>query len=1186
MKLIIRYSVQYQLIVIFMITFFSGMAQIDPTDAPIISNDNPLTETASKLSIQLEESDIRVNKVELAANLLTVQNNTDNEVTYYVELSLPDKWKSFGLQRYFIANPGETMVVPLRVLPLSLKGNTQFFIGVNVFEENGDALASNYFYISSYKVVNWDVSVTPGKKNYFKNGENTSSFDLNVVNQGNYPQDIVMHFKGQRNGLKIKNKGGEEIKSLNYDYSLKSLEDTTFSYDIETCGETRNVKMVSMQNHRPNMVNDAKNYVLYVNTSEALSSGKNLQKKSTKIEFTKLANEKKANQFSGPIVPLIVETNFQNITSNNPMMMLNLRGFQIMDDGSNLVYFGQLSFTSNFYSERYINNSTWYGGYFNKDYTAEIGNINGGVMGIQNNGKGAKASYRVIRDHWVGAFYTRRPNFLNNPTSESFGAFYKYLGDGKLTGSAAISQSNDFLRKRNATIFNGTVSYNLAKNHFVSASGAFSNTTFENAQQVLQTKQGFILNANYGGAFVGGKLRTSVNGNYQSPTFGLFYNERKAMNTRARYTFNDKSSLLFNSTINENIYPLNRITNENLVTSFMMFNNLAYNRITKMGSVQPYTYAQSNDIRGKRLNSFGLGTRFNTYILDKNVLWSSNFFGGYNKGFFLTDLPLFFNFGINSILRIKTFSGMVSYTYGSNSPDALLNEISSGLTPSLLRVTGNYQYMFKNRSLVLNNSLNYSYRNQSRNSVFNYIPEIFYFTNTGWRFSLNANLSYAYGKSRSQISALGTETTVLEERVSSNSNLRLGASIRKEFGIPIPFAKQRNFTKTFIAFYDLNGNSIKDKDEPSLENVIVKVANHELITNKEGVARLIYANGGTFAYTIYSLDELNGWFPNVEDSLTIVSQGNEFVPFVKGIKLYGSIVVDRERLSIDAEKALDLTNVKLTATGDDNHHTLTDFKGNFEFYLPNGSYTISINEAILGNQFKLAKNDISVYLSQGIEGVFITFYIIEKKRKVSRKVFGKPLIDPSIEDNTDADKKEMLEDAVLPEDDKKIDLEDTPPVDPLIDSDVNSDEEADADSDNNSIPKDEQDIDSEEIPERTVNPTSLKLPIESLINMDNIDPNKVGYVIDLGSFEKSVPINVLNKLIKMGYAGGQSETGKLRFVSKKYKTELEAEQFRNEAMEAGFGDPPPSILGDYDGIEISAEKAGELYEKGLQQQNQ
>ena len=104
--------------------------------------------------------------------------------------------------------------------------------------------------------------------------------------------------------------------------------------------------------------------------------------------------------------------------------------------------------------------------------------------------------------------------------------------------------------------------------------------------------------------------------------------------------------------------------------------------------------------------------------------------------------------------------------------------------------------------------------------------------------------------------------------------------------------------------------------------------------------------------------------------------------------------------------------------------------------------------------------------------------------------------------------------------------------------------------------------------------------------MDNIDPNKVGYVIDLGSFEKSVPINILNKLIKMGYAGGQSETGKLRFVSKKYKTELEAEQFRNEAMEAGFGNPPPAILGDYDGNEISAEKAGELYEKALQQQNQ
>jgi hypothetical protein len=71
----------------------------------------------------------------------------------------------------------------------------------------------------------------------------------------------------------------------------------------------------------------------------------------------------------------------------------------------------------------------------------------------------------------------------------------------------------------------------------------------------------------------------------------------------------------------------------------------------------------------------------------------------------------------------------------------------------------------------------------------------------------------------------------------------------------------------------------------------------------------------------------------------------------------------------------------------------------------------------------------------------------------------------------------------------------------------------------------------------------------------------------------------------MGYAGGQSETGKLRFVSIKYKTELEAEQFRIEAMEAGFGDPPPLLLGDYDGNEISIKKAEELYEKGIQQQN-
>ena len=1187
MKNRIRYSVQYQLIVIFIITFFSGIAQTDSPSTPTISNQGVLNKTASKLSIQLEESDIRVSKVQLAANLLTVQNNTDKAVTYYVELNLPEGWKSFGLQRYFTVNPGAIMVVPLRVLPLSLKGNTQFFIGVNVFEENGDALASNYFYISSLKIVNWDVSVTPGKKIYFKNGENTNSFDLNVINQGNYPQGILMQIKGRRTGLKIKTKEGKDLKLLKYDYNLESLQDTTFSYDIETCGETRNFNSVSMQNHRPDILNDAKSYSLYVNTSEAISSGKSIEKKATKIDFVKLANEKKVNQFSGPIVPLIVDANIQNILSDNPFMMLNLRGFKRMNDGSNLIYFGQLSFSSNFYSKRYLSNSAWYGGYFNKDYTAEIGTINGGVIGIANTGKGAKASYRIIKNHWAGAFYTRRPNFLNDPTSETFGAFYKYLGNGKLRGSAGLAQSNNFLQKSKATVFSGSVSYRLAKNHFISASGAISSRTSENAQQVIQTRQGFLLNFNYGGKFVGGKLRTSVNGTYQNPTFGLSNNERRILNTRLRYTFSDKSALLLNSTLNENIYLLNPNSNNNLIASFMLSNNLAYIRNTKFGTVQPYIYTQSTDILGRRHNSFGIGSRFSKYIFDKNVLWSNNLFGGYNKSYFAPDLPLFFNFAFNSILRIKTFSGMVSYSYGSSSTNSLLTELSSGITPSLLRVSGGYQYMFKNRSFVLNNSLSYNYRNQSRNSQFNYTPEIFYFTNSGWRFSLNANLAYTYGKSRPLISAQGTQSTVMEERVTNNGNFRVGLSIRKEFGIPIPFTKQKNFTKTFIAFYDLNGNSIQDKDEPSLENVILKVANHELITNKDGIARLIYSDGGTFAYTAYSLDKLNGWFPNIEDSLTIISHGKEFIPFVKGIKLYGTIVVDRERLSIDAEKALDLTNIKLTANGDKSYHTLTDFKGNFEFYLPNGSYTVSINEAILGDQFKLAKNDILIYLSQGIEGVFITFYVIEKKRKVSKKVFGKSLVDSSSLDN-----KKLFEDGVLPTENQKIDLEETPPTDTLIDSGVNSSIEDNTDSDNkklfeddNAMPKDEQKIDPEKTPERTINPSSLKPPIESLIDMDNIDLNKVGYVIDLGSFEKSVPINVLNRLIKMGYAGGQSETGKLRFVSIKYKTELEAEQFRIEAMEAGFGDPPPLLLGDYDGNEISIKKAEELYEKGIQQQN-
>ena len=1175
---------KYSLTLLFTISLFLiGVHNYAQDATPIDTNQNnaelsnELKKTTAKLSFKLENLDIQINKGDLAANLLQVQNNTSEQVVFTVDMNLPDKWKSFGLQRYFSIEPGGQMFVPLRVLPMALEGNTRFFIGVNLREESGEPIGSEYFYISSFKVVDWSVSVVPGNKMYFKNGENSKDFEVSVLNKGNYSQDLMMRVKGQRENLIIQDEKKVTLESPKYSYTLDPLQDTTFKYTIEATNERRNFKSISIQDHKPNRDDAEKSYSLYVNTSEAKASGKGLQKMGTKIDFVKLANEKRVNQFAGPVLPLIVEANIQNLLGNNPFMNVMFRGFQRFDNGSNLIYFGQVNYTSNFYSQRYIENSAWYAGYFNRNYSAEIGNISGGVIGLPGAGKGVKANYRVYKNHWVGAFYLRNPTLFNQVNRETVGAVYKYEGEGRLRASAGIARATDNLRNRIANTINGRVSYRLAKTQNLSVLGAYSTRTSLDTNQAIQLRQGFMIGANYSARFLQGKLNTNVAGRYQNATFGLTDNERQILNARAQYRLNKSSALILNSSINQNTYPRSSIGNQFLTTNFFFYNMLAYNRNTKRGNIQPYTYAQSSEVLLRRINSFGLGTRYSNYIFNKNILWASNIFGGYNKAYFIPDLPIYFNFAANTILRIRTFTGMIGYFYGATSGPALISAINTGVTPEYIRVSANHQYLFKNRHFVIQNSAAYNYQNQARNSRVNYTPEIFYFTNSGWRFSANCNLSFGFRKSRAGFSAIGTPTTSEEEQISTNSNVRIGASIRKEFGIRIPFTEKKNFTKTFIAFYDQNGNSIKDPEEPTLENVVIQVGLHEVITNKDGVATLVYANGGSFAYKVFSLVDLKDWFPNITDSLSIVSEGKEFVPFVKGVKLYGKIVIDREKLAINADDAIDLTNIKITASGSDNYYTLTDFNGDFEFYLPNGSYTVSIDETILGSKYKLTNNNILVYLSQGVEGVFITFYIIERKRKVTRKKFGNGGVQTfgdgqnNVSDSSDNDNRYKLED-FIPDGEQNFGRQNA------VSNSLDSGQGLKNQEDDNTA------LNPDEIPERKLTPPSFKPPIEDLIDINNIDPNLVGYFIDIGSFEGSIPIKILNSLLNMGFSKGTDSDGKLRFKSDNFKSREEAEEFKNSAISKGFSQPEPLLLGDYNGNEISADKAKELYLKGIEQQ--
>lgn len=60
----------------------------------------------------------------------------------------------------------------------------------------------------------------------------------------------------------------------------------------------------------------------------------------------------------------------------------------------------------------------------------------------------------------------------------------------------------------------------------------------------------------------------------------------------------------------------------------------------------------------------------------------------------------------------------------------------------------------------------------------------------------------------------------------------------------------------------------------------------------------------------------------------------------------------------------------------------------YAFYLPNGTYVLSMDENILGNRLELAQNNFEVTLDGDIESVYTSFYIVEKERTVKVKKFG------------------------------------------------------------------------------------------------------------------------------------------------------------------------------------------------------
>lgn len=271
--------------------------------------------------------------------------------------------------------------------------------------------------------------------------------------------------------------------------------------------------------------------------------------------------------------------------------------------------------------------------------------------------------------------------------------------------------------------------------------------------------------------------------------------------------------------------------------------------------------------------------------------------------------------------------------------------------------------------------------------------------------SLHGNIRYMVSKTlRDNYTRTGIETNINYSTLRTGTNIQLSSymplkdnsslqglplnqtryaflAVSQQLKVPV-VTHRKYYDLKVVVFYDANSNNKKDANEQSLRAVDIGINDEILLTDVDGIVEYENIKQGS-----YKLDLMNA---HAEDlvpvegpiqSLVVNSNTTYEVPFKKGKVINGSIKVINDSFST-AKYNANLIKVTATDTNSRAYATLTDESGNFTIYVPEGLYTVSLNEgAYADTDFKPAQVSYTIDLLNH-ENSFVVFEIRQKKRKV------------------------------------------------------------------------------------------------------------------------------------------------------------------------------------------------------------
>jgi hypothetical protein len=362
------------------------------------------------------KSATEIKQAEFASNVLLLVNNTQQPQQVEIMINSPAGWQLLGksVKPYTLAIK-DSLFVPVRIRPAgNIQGDMTYV--TNVFlTANGYTIANATWNVEIRKQSDWSARLASNHI-YFMQDADSSSFELNLFNNGNADEALVISAVTEP-GVDLVTPKGEVVNELRKPILLRVNQDTTITYkvrceDIEVLptqlkddSEQRYRLKIKVQNERQKQL------------SRGTWSGN--------VNFLKLSDNRKVEESALSSFPLSIEWNSFNILEDNTYGSLALYGYKKLSEQRHMSYYYQASFIQNQVDWASLLGDYFYLGYFSPQYNVEVGDITAGKTGSLLVGSGIKANYRY-KDHQLGGIYIGNPSPFDNPYVTGYGVSYGY----------------------------------------------------------------------------------------------------------------------------------------------------------------------------------------------------------------------------------------------------------------------------------------------------------------------------------------------------------------------------------------------------------------------------------------------------------------------------------------------------------------------------------------------------------------------------------------------------------------------------------------------------------------------------------------------------------------------------------------------------------------------------------------